>query len=499
MLGTKQTSLLALAFLAATAGGGWLALGGVAEAPLDTSRLPRVAGAKETFASPASSIYTAPGSVAQTAEAVAKALGAAGWRQYTAPFGAQAETPTMRTMSFKKGASAITAFITVAPAQGGATSVGYSGAPLANDLPFPSEASNIAFDPNKPYLAFSSSAAIDETLEFFRKELVSRGWSPWSAKDGAKAAGAGEKTEKGAHAYYVRENQRPLLLLLQQGEGGRTTVKLEAVPAELLTAQSKPKEPAPAAPAAAPTASAKAIDALADEIADQARRAAQDAAAQALAGVSGAAAPAAPTASPGQVDPRDLEAEETGGFPVPKRRTSSGSERTPFRRELTASAPVELADVLAFYRRELGARGWKEERRSVASDRAELTFASPEGPAVLTLDRKGAETIVKLALRNRAGAQKAGVLPKVGKAKLLLGNVTEADAVVTIDKKSIKVGAGVGAKAPDGPTLDLTPGKYKYALKAAGAASRSEEVEVGADETWGLLIGPGGALPLRVY
>jgi hypothetical protein len=91
------------------------------------------------------------------------------------------------------------------------------------------------------------------------------------------------------------------------------------------------------------------------------------------------------------------------------------------------------------------------------------------------------------------------MVSKPGQAKLLFGNPLPAAAVVTINQQTIKVAAGAGAKAPDGPALDLPPGKYKYSFKVAGGPARSEEVEVGAGETWGLLMGPGGALTLRVY
>ena len=71
--------------------------------------------------------------------------------------------------------------------------------------------------------------------------------------------------------------------------------------------------------------------------------------------------------------------------------------------------------------------------------------------------------------------------------------------MITINKQTIKVAAGAGTKAPDGPMLDLPPGKYKIFDQAAGQAAQNDEVEVGADEIWGLMIGPGGVLPLQVY
>ena len=82
---------------------------------------------------------------------------------------------------------------------------------------------------------------------------------------------------------------------------------------------------------------------------------------------------------------------------------------------------------------------------------------------------------------------------------MLFGNILDTDATITIENKTIKVAAGVGAKRPDGPSLDLPPGKYSYSLKVPGKPVQNDTVEVAADETWGLIIGPGGVLPLNVY
>ena len=71
-------------------------------ATFDSSRLPRVSGAKEVFASPATTIFTSPDSVAQTADTLDKALAAAGWQKYVAPNTAYSQDPKMRTMSLKK-------------------------------------------------------------------------------------------------------------------------------------------------------------------------------------------------------------------------------------------------------------------------------------------------------------------------------------------------------------------------------------------------------------
>jgi hypothetical protein len=212
------------------------------------------------------------------------------------------------------------------------------------------------------------------------------------------------------------------------------------------------------------------------------------------------ASAAAPASAPGS--DQDLEAEESGGLPVPKQHTLSDGAQTPFRRGVTASVPANLTAVLAFYRRELTKLNWTEDTKTAAvatDDRAVVAFTSPDGPAVLKLGRKNGETSVDLAVRNPQAAAQAGIMPKAGQAKLLFGNALPADAAITINNKTVKVSGGVGTQGPDGPSLDLAPGKYPYSIKMPGGPSQRDNVEIGADETWGLLIGPGGALPLRMY
>jgi len=175
--------------------------------------------------------------------------------------------------------------------------------------------------------------------------------------------------------------------------------------------------------------------------------------------------------------------------------------KSPFRRELNANLPLDLADVLGFYRRELGKLDWKEESKGavVATDKAIVAFLSADGPAVLKLSRKDGETIVNLVVRNPDAAAKAGVIPKPGQAKLLVSNPNDVEAVLTINKQTIKAAAGAGTKGPDGPMLDLAPANISSRSSWPGKPARDDELEVGADQTWGLLIGPGGALPLLVY
>jgi len=175
----------------------------------------------------------------------------------------------------------------------------------------------------------------------------------------------------------------------------------------------------------------------------------------------------------------------------------------PFRRELEASIPAPLGDVLAFYRAELTKLGWQEKAdgATVTAERAQIDFTSPQGPAVLKLGRAKGETTVNLAQKNPDAATKADIMPKPGQAKLMLGNIGPKEASLTINKQTIKIAAGTGSpQSPKGPMLDLPPGKYQYALRVPGRPARTESIDVAAGDAWGLMVGPTGeVLPLQMY
>jgi hypothetical protein len=204
-----------------------------------------------------------------------------------------------------------------------------------------------------------------------------------------------------------------------------------------------------------------------------------------------------------------LEAEEASGFPVPKKHTLGGqgtwtmkTGKVAFRRELNAQVPSDIGSVLAFYRRELTTRKWKElpDGAVMKSENVALAFAAPDGPALLKLGRTGKETTVNLVVKNPTEAEKAGILPVPGKAKVVFGNFGETDASVTIDQKTVKLKPEPpNAPKPNGPMLDLKPGKYRYVLKVAGKPNDSGELVLAADDAWALLVGPGGILPMQMY
>ncbi|MGA9080809.1 MAG: hypothetical protein WB390_00010, partial [Pseudolabrys sp.] len=98
--GQRQTSLL-LAFFCILVLATGCSKSEKSDGTLDTSRLPRVAGARTVFSSPASTIYTSPDSVAKTADTVDKALASDGWQKYVAPSTSVSTNEDQRTLSLK--------------------------------------------------------------------------------------------------------------------------------------------------------------------------------------------------------------------------------------------------------------------------------------------------------------------------------------------------------------------------------------------------------------
>jgi hypothetical protein len=199
----------------------------------------------------------------------------------------------------------------------------------------------------------------------------------------------------------------------------------------------------------------------------------------------------------------EVELSEATGLPLPKGRLLTTEKNSSFINSVHAEMPFDLAGMLRFYRVELEKRGWTENDGAVVEpERAVIAFTTSDGPALLRLIHQDDRTIADLSLR-KAGVvestvEKVDILPSSGQAKLMLRNTTDEEAVIAVNEHTIKLAAG--ASLPNGPEINLPPGKFKVTLKVPGSAAQNREFEVGANETWGLLVGPAGVpLPVHVY
>lgn len=325
----------------------------------------------------------------------------------------------------------------------------------ATPVPLPENAENVTFDGADGRLGFDSASSVKAIAAFYRASLKSQGWKERPSVIN-QANMVVMDFSKGGKAFS--------LTAMQMGP----KVKVSADGTGLVMANPKVAAKADGSGASASNApGAKAVDEV-------------------------------------------LEAEADSPLPVPSKRTmrSIGTGKVPgsdapLRRELEASVPATLNSVLVFYRSELGKRGWQEtvEGAIVKPDQVQLAFTSPDGPATLKLGRSKDETSINLAQKYPAAAAKAEMVPKPGQSKLLFGNIGKSDATVSINKQTIKIAAGAGGpQSPRPPMIDLPPGKYQYALKIAGGPARNNQIEIGAGDTWGVMIGPmGDVLPLQMY
>jgi len=366
---------------------------------------------------------------------------------------------------FSDAAAAAKQIIAADEVRRAAQAANLSDAPLraladnSKPVPLPESAENIKFDGADGRLEFDSSSSVRAIAAFYRASLKAQGWKEQPSVINKSNMVVME---------FSRGGKAMSFTAMQMG----AKVKLSADGSGLVMANAKMAAKSGAAGAQASNEpAAKATDKTTDQ---------------------------------------PLEADPDSALPVPKQRTMTslgtgkmpGSD-APFRRELEASIPADLSAVLAFYRSELGKRGWKEsaDRAVVKPDQVQLAFAAPDGPATLKLSRSNGETSVNLAQKYPQAAVKANVMPKPGQAKLVFGNMGGAAADLTINKQTIRIAGGAGGpQSPDRPMLELPPGKYPYALKLAGRPAGNNTIEVTADDAWGLMIAPSGeVLSLQIY
>ena len=184
--------------------------------------------------------------------------------------------------------------------------------------------------------------------------------------------------------------------------------------------------------------------------------------------------------------------------PFPDSVGNISSEGSKFRKTYHADVNLPLADVLAFYRRELPPQGWK----SVDGNAGEaMRFKNDTMDLVLTLKAMGERTAVEAVTRDMGQAKKEGVLPDAGKGRLLLGNGSEVSVVFTVGKANHTLKPGQGARdQKQAVNMSLAPGSYTVTIKASGQAAQTEKIELTEGSTWGLIALPmGGVLPVQLY
>lgn len=136
---------------------------------VEVGKLPVPPDAKPLYSFPTVAAYVAEKPVKETADAVRALLTAQGW----APYGRAGDS-----LYFKKNAVKVSAFSSVAPAQGGKTVVQLSSELMSVDLPAPPEAVGAAYADVTKALSLEVDMKPQDLTAFYKDALGRGGWKP---------------------------------------------------------------------------------------------------------------------------------------------------------------------------------------------------------------------------------------------------------------------------------------------------------------------------------
>jgi len=173
------------------------------------------------------------------------------------------------------------------------------------------------------------------------------------------------------------------------------------------------------------------------------------------------------------------------------------SEGTQYSKSTHAEVGLDPAAIAAFYRRELLAKGWKEESPAAASAPAAgpLALRFKQAAATMSVKIEGDQdrSVVDVLLLDDAKAKADGMLPEPGKGRIVLVNGHTQDVVIMIGKQRYPLKAGQGTTNPKSAlNYSVAPGKYDLQIIPAGEAPKAESLEIPAGTTWGVMVLPGG-------
>lgn len=200
-----------------------------------------------------------------------------------------------------------------------------------------------------------------------------------------------------------------------------------------------------------------------------------------------------------------LVAEDKDGLPVPDNYTSYSSEGSQFSRTIMVNSPSDVTALSEFFQTELADRGWSLTDSSEEPSSVKLMFEGADGRLTVAIKSSGNESEVTMVNKNAAAATAAGIVPEAGQARIYFGNPDFGDPAAatftfTLNGQTFEVEPQAeDAEMGNAPYIELPPGEYSYQMSAEGQSPVTDSITVGADEVWGLLAGPFGALPLQMY
>ena len=191
----------------------------------------------------------------------------------------------------------------------------------------------------------------------------------------------------------------------------------------------------------------------------------------------------------------ELTMDESDGLPVPADNAGTSRQSSAFRSNLTTNHSAPVGKITDLYRSALPELGWQELPQTglPAEDGARMMFRGEKGDLAVRLTAEGAGTRIELVLRDEAAARKAGLLPPAGRVRVVFGNANDAEVVIELDGKPVKLAAHEGETDPaTARKIDTAPGLHKLVIKVTGSSPQKEEFTAAEGSTWGVIAVPGG-------
>ncbi|MGY4510914.1 hypothetical protein [Bradyrhizobium sp. USDA 3650] len=364
---------------------------GADEGIVDVHALPQLEGAVEDISrpDPYSVEYRVPTRQAVTLPAVQKLLSDNGWVPYVMPLEEKSSL-----LKFRKGRHGLSVHFTQAPGRPDQSVVYYTTERIYGNVPFPEGAGEIVFDGTRPYLGCIAPTPLDATSDFYSSQMAAIGWQKLTPETAARwTTSLDETVPNGVRAFYAHADSK------ETGFYQQKPVMLT------LTRRDDGRTN---------------IDIR-----------------------------VAPFALPSE-----LKADsDLAGLPRPSpTKTARGlGGASDNKREMSAAAMAELPAVLAFYHRELAARGWQEDGSVplAPGDEVAIKISSAEETGVLRLGRKYDFTMVSLTAQVKDSALAARARAKKEADEKFLGDALgAAKQLITADEARRKVQAAALSDAP---------------------------------------------------
>lgn len=290
-------------------------------------------------------IYTAAGEVAGAVKFIRRELVGLGWQEFIPPLTQPSDTTQPRILHFKKEGQGLLVSLSPVPGHPNQVKVQYDPLALQWDLPALANAMEIEFSDRDLYLHYYTVSWPSQVVAFYRDTLPSQGWQELTQFSQTR-------TEVAQLFFKNPSQQVTTQLTATRLTEGRSEVIFQAISPEEMHPTPEPTATAAASPAPPPMAEND---------------------------LSSAAATLSGIPLPGLVE--DLNFDTGLGY-------------------LRYYNPAGVEDLATFYRRELAALGWQEDRASAKEEpsSAALKFRQGDTTMLLTLTQRDSETEVEINL-----------------------------------------------------------------------------------------------------